>query len=144
MNETAIAAYVRYFETLKPESVNDLRALAAPDMRFRDPFNDVTGVERVIAIMRDMFETADNPRFAVTDRAVSGSVLYLRWEFRFRPRRLGGDGDWLITGMSEVHFDETDRVVAHLDHWDAGSQFYARLPLLGGVIRFLRRRLAVD
>lgn len=144
MNPERIDAYIRYFESLSPETVADLTALAAPDIRFRDPFNDVRGVGKMIAIMGDMFETADDPRFVVTDHAVSGERLYLRWEFRFRPRALRSREDWLIEGMSEIGFDEEGRVCLHLDHWDAGAQFYARLPLLGTLIRFVRRRLAVD
>ncbi len=75
------------------------------------------------------------------DRAVSGRVAYLRWDFSFVPRR--GGAPWRIEGMSEVHFDAEGRVTAHLDHWDSGSQFYGRLPVLRHVIALIRRRLSV-
>ena len=39
-------------------------------------------------------------------------------------------------------FDGDGRVLSHLDHWDAGGQFYARLPVLGTLIRLVKRRLA--
>lgn len=49
---------------------------------------------------------------------------------------------WPVDGVSEVHLTPDGKVAAHLDHWDAGSQFYARLPVLGFLIRLVRRRLA--
>jgi hypothetical protein len=44
--------------------------------------------------------------------------------------------------MSEVAFGADGRALSHIDHWDAGGQFYARLPVLGTLIRLVKRRLA--
>ncbi len=131
--------YVRYWETLTRDGVGALRALAAPGMRFADPFNDIVGLERVVAMLERMFDSLDAPRFVVVDRAASGRVWYLRW--RFTARLKGRRAEWTVEGMSEVHFDAAGRVTAHLDHWDSGAQFYARLPVLGWLIRLVRRRL---
>lgn len=133
--------YIRYFETLSRQSLSDLRGLAAADMRFVDPFNDVVGVERVIRVLDAMYDDLDVPRFVVMDHAMSGQVCYMRWRFTARTRK--GGAAWQIDGMSEVRFDDEGRVSAHLDHWDASTQFYARLPLVGWLIGLVRRRLQV-
>jgi steroid Delta-isomerase len=131
--------YIRYYETLSRASVGELRGLAAPDMRFADPFNDLSGVERIVRMLERMFDDLDEPRFAVTDRAASGAVWYLRWRFSARLR--GRSTPWTIEGMTEVHYDDRGRVTAHLDHWDSGAQFYAKLPVIGWLIGLVRRRL---
>jgi len=131
--------YIRFWETLTPDGLGALRALATPGMRFADPFNDISGVERVVAMLARMFDELDAPRFEVLDRAASGRIWYLRWRFVARPK--GRATPWTIEGMSEVHYDAAGRVAAHLDHWDAGSQFYGRLPVLGWLIGLVRRRL---
>ena len=139
--EAAVAAYVAFYEGLTPDSLGRLDELCAPAVRFRDPFNDVTGVAAYRAILARMFEDVAEPRFVVIDRALSGRVAYLRWDFSFTPRK--GGAPWHIEGMTEVHFDDKDRVAAHLDHWDSGSQFYGRLPLLRHLIGLIRKRLSV-
>lgn len=139
--ESAVTAYVSFYESLTPVSVGQLDELCAPDVRFRDPFNDVTGIAAYRAILAGMFEHLSAPNFEVGDRALSGRVAYLRWTFTFTPKK--GGMPWRIEGMSEVHFDQRGRVAVHLDHWDSGSQFYGRLPLLRSLIGFVRRRLAV-
>lgn len=139
--EAAVRAYVGFYESLTPETVARLDELCAPDVRFRDPFNDVTGVAAYRAILADMFDRVTGPSFEVINWACSERVAYLRWVFTFLPRK--GGTPWRIEGMSEVHFDGLGRVAAHLDHWDSGAQFYARLPVLRSLIRFVRRRLAV-
>jgi hypothetical protein len=138
--EAAVAAYVRFYESLTPERLSDLDGLCAADVRFRDPFNDVTGIAAYRAILADMFERVTAPSFEVSDWAISGRIAYLRWSFTFMPK--SGGAPWRFDGMSEIHFDERGRIAAHLDHWDSGSQFYGRLPLLGRLIGLVRRRLA--
>ena len=73
--------------------------------------------------------------------AISGPVAYLRWDFTFRPRP--GAAPWHIDGVSEVHFDDSGRITAHLDHWDSGAQLYGKLPVVGWLIAQIRRRLAL-
>jgi steroid delta-isomerase len=132
-----IEPYARYYETLSRASVASLRDIAVPGMRFVDPFNDVTGIERVIAVLDAMLDDLTDPRFVITDRARSGQVWYLRWRFTARLKRR----PWNVEGMSEIHYDDQGRVTGHFDHWNSGSQFYARLPVLGWLIGLVRRRL---
>lgn len=139
----AARAYRRYFERLSPQTVGELRALAAPGMHFRDPFNDLIGADKVVRSLELGYEHVEHMRFEFLDEAWSGRTCYYRWRFFFRPKRFSGGRDWIIEGMSEVRFDEAGLVVEHLDHWDAASQFYARLPVLGRLIDLVRRRVAV-
>lgn len=138
----AIDAYVRFFETLTPETLDDLHLYVTPDVRFTDPFNDVTGVDAMQAIFRHMFARLREPVFKVTYRAQSTEdtcVWFLRWQLTAHAPALLG-GDWAVTGMSELHLAADGRVEAHIDYWDAGRQFYELLPLIGPIIRLLRRR----
>ena len=134
----AVDAYVRFWETLSPESLNRLEEIAAPDIRFTDPFNDVQGLAGFRAVFDDMFHRVSEPRFRVTSRALGDDTCFLRWDFTFRNH----NREWLIIGVSEVRFDESGRVVSHVDHWDAASQLYERLPVVGAVLRLIRKRLA--
>jgi steroid Delta-isomerase len=138
-----LAQYADYFERMTPQTVGNLRTLAAPDIRFKDPFNDVHGVERMERCMQAMFADATDVRFEVIDRVVQGERAYLRWRFFFKPKRLPHGAPWQIDGMSELRFDADGRVTEHIDHWDAASQFYARLPVLGALLRWVQRRLRV-
>ncbi|MEX0923061.1 MAG: nuclear transport factor 2 family protein [Rhodovibrionaceae bacterium] len=137
--EDALTRYARFYAEMSPDSIGKLPALCSAQVRFRDPFNDFTGVDKMIALFEEMYRELEAPRFEVTDRAVGTEACYLRWTMYFRRK----GRTWKILGLSEIHFDEAGRVTAHFDHWDSGSQFYARLPLLGGVIRWIARKLAV-
>jgi hypothetical protein len=135
------AAYASYFKRIAPGNLDELRDLCAVDVRFRDPFNDVRGQDQIVRIFSKMFEEVAEPTFEVVDNALSGSNSYLRWVFCFKSKKNGKF--FSIEGMTEVHFDQSGKVAAHLDHWDAASQLYEHVPLLGSVLRIIRRRLAL-
>ena len=137
----AAKRWAEFFETLTPSSLDRLESLCAPEVRFRDPFNDHTGVDAVRRVFETMFDTLEEPRFSVTRIAVDGDTAFLSWFFTFK--RANSRKAWRIEGVSEVIFDETGRVTAHLDHWDASQQFYAKLPLIGAMIRFIAAKVGV-
>lgn len=95
----------------------------------------------MIAVFEAGFADTTGMRFEVIDLARRGPRGFILWRMYFRPRRLGGSADWLVEGVSEVHLDARGLVTVHLDHWDSGAQFYARLPLIGWLVRLVRRRL---
>ena len=137
----ALDAYAAFFEGLSLERLHRLDELCAPEVRFRDPFNDLRGVAQFQAVLAKMFRDLAEPRFEVTDRAVSNRACYLRWTFTFRGVG-SNEGPRRIEGVSEVHLNAAGKVVAHIDHWDAGTQIYERVPLLGFLVRMIKRRLS--
>jgi hypothetical protein len=133
-----LAAYGRYFEDLTPETLPEIARIATPDMRFRDPFNDVRGIDNVVRLLGTMYAHG-TPRFEILDRALGQSAGYILWRFTNDPG--GGRAPFMITGMSEIHFAPDGRISEHIDHWDSGGQFYERIPVLGWLIRLVRKRL---
>ncbi len=136
-HDPRVARVVAAFESLSPESVADLGALYAHDARFRDPFNDVRGLPAIQRIFTHMFATLEAPRFHVSEALAQGNRACLVWdlEARLRGRPLR------IHGSTLLHFGPDGRVRRHRDYWDAAEEFYEKLPLLGALLRALRRRL---
>ena len=130
------------FEQLTPADVARLGEWYAPDARFKDPFNEVQGVAAIQRIFAHMFEALDEPRFVIREAIVQGDQCFLSWDFLFRMKRLRRD---LITvhGGSHLVFAADGRVALHRDYWDAAEELYEKLPLVGGLMRWLKRRANV-
>ena len=60
----------------------------------------------------------------------------------FRFRRCRPDAPQTIHGASHLRFDAAGRIVYQRDDWDAADDLYAKLPLIGPVMRHLKRRMA--
>ena len=138
--DAAVDALVQWFEHLTPASVQQLSRFYAADTRFKDPFNDVQGVPAVEAIFVHMFEALIAPRFVVTGRVAQGTQCFLTWEFRFCFRNFHHGQEQVILGASHLLFDGAGKVHLHRDYWDAAEELYEKLPLVGSLMRWLKRR----
>lgn len=136
--EASLAPLVVWFEALTPATLADLARHYHPEVRFKDPFNDVTGHAAVARIFGHMFEALQAPRFTVRSRMAAGDEAFLTWDFDFglRGRAL------CIRGATHLRFADDGRVLLHRDYWDPAEEIYTKLPVLGPLVRWLTRRLA--
>ena len=129
-----------FFETLSPQSVGQLHTVYDAQAMFKDPFNEVQGLPEIERIFRHMYVALDQPHFVVTGQVVDGSQAFLTWEFRFRFKRFDTTTLQAVRGASHVVFNEQGLVTMHRDYWDAAEELYEKLPVLGGVMRWLKKR----
>jgi steroid delta-isomerase len=129
---------VRFYETLSPASLAGIGEVYAADAHFRDPFNDVRGLAAIEAVFADMFERARDPRFRVTGTLQQGDEAFVTWDFHFGT----GRRELVVQGCSQLRFDAQGRVDRHRDYWDVAGELYEQLPVLGALMRALRRRLS--
>ncbi|MEY4757856.1 MAG: hypothetical protein RJA34_2754 [Pseudomonadota bacterium] len=131
---------VQCFEQLTPGSIEQLVTLYVTDARFKDPFNDVRGRPAIRQIFRHMYVALHEPRFVVTGRIVEGNQCFLTWEFRFRFKRFQTQQDQVILGGTHLVLAPDGRISLHRDYWDAAEELYEKLPLVGGLMRWLKKR----
>ncbi|PWB17201.1 MULTISPECIES: nuclear transport factor 2 family protein [unclassified Comamonas] len=143
LTAAGVQRLVAFYESLAPESLQQLGSYYAADAFFKDPFNEVRGVPAIAAIFAHMFETLHEPRFIVTQQLVQGERASLEWEFRFRFRRWNAQASQCIYGASLLRFDAQGRVSHHRDYWDAAEELYEKLPAIGALMRWLRRNASV-
>ena len=132
---------VDFYQTLTPDSLERIGDVYAVDARFKDPFNDVQGLASVRAIFAHMFRQLHEPRFVVTSCIQHGDEAFLAWAFHFRFRGHAPQVTQTILGATQVRLDPDGRVVWHRDYWDAAEELYEKLPWVGSLMRWLKRRV---
>ena len=138
--DAAVDRIVKAFQTLAPAGLDVLDAIYAPDARFKDPFNDVQGVAEIQRIFRHMYVALENPHFVITGRIVQDNQCFLAWEFHFGFRRFKQGQAQCIVGGSHLVLNQEGRITLHRDYWDAAEELYEKLPVLGSLMRWLKRR----
>lgn len=122
-----------WYCSLTRQSVRHIGQFYAPEVVFKDPFNEVRGVAAMMSIYEHMFDTTDDPRFVIDDRVVDGDQAFITWAFQF-----GLKGKpYVIIGSTHLKFNADGLVVLHRDYWDAAEELLQKLPLVGGLIRRL-------
>lgn len=138
--DAVVGAIVRTFEEMQADGLDRLAVIYAPQVRFRDPFNDVTGLPAVCAIFADMYRHLAVPRFVVQRAVRQGDDVFLTWDMHFRFRSWQRGRDQVIHGASHLLLDgPSGLIVDHRDYWDVAAELYEKLPGLGGLMRVLKR-----
>jgi ketosteroid isomerase-like protein len=130
---------IDFFQSISADSARTLSQIYTEDVWFKDPFNEVEGIEQVSHIFTHMFEQVDAPRFVVTHSVLQDDQAFLTWDFLFRMRRFSDD-EQCIRGASHVRFASDGRVAYHRDYWDAAEELYEKLPVVGSLMRWLKTR----
>jgi steroid delta-isomerase len=133
---------VAFFEQLVPADAERIGEFYSADASFRDPFNNVRGVAEISRVFRHMFDELADCRFVITETITGDAGALLVWDFTFRIRKWRPDTVQTIHGATHVKFAADGKVAYHRDYWDAAEELYAKLPLIGPVMRFLQRKLS--
>ncbi|MCA3251589.1 MAG: nuclear transport factor 2 family protein [Pseudomonadota bacterium] len=129
-----------YFERLAREDLARIGEIYTDDARFKDPFNEVAGTDAIARIFEHMFATLERPRFVVHEVVADGVQVFLTWDFLF-----DRDGrPWQVRGASHLRLAADGRIAVHRDYWDAAEELWAKMPLVGGLVRWLTRRAAAS
>jgi hypothetical protein len=137
-NRDHLDRIVRSFENLSQENVGTLADLYSANAYFKDPFNEVTGQAAIIAIFEHMFRQADDPRFLIIRSIQQEKDAFIVWNFNFRVK--GNPNQHCIHGASHLRFGNDQKVEYHRDYWDPAEELYEKIPVLGSLMRFLKRR----
>jgi steroid delta-isomerase len=138
-SDPRVQRIVEAFERLQPADVARLGEIYTTDARFKDPFNEVQGVPAIQRVFEHMFTALSEPRFVIRDALCEGDQCFLSWDFLFRMRRFSGD-EQCIRGATHLRLAADGRISEHRDYWDAAEELYEKLPAIGTLMRWLKRR----
>jgi len=113
------------------------------DAQFKDPFNEVQGLPAIERIFAHMFDTLEAPHFVITQHVQQGAQCFVTWDFLFAMPRIQNGAVQTIRGATHFVLREEGgvwRIAVHRDYWDAAEELYEKLPVLGGLMRWLKQR----
>lgn len=135
-----VARLITYFETLSPGELAQLGAYYSSKVRFKDPFNDVQGLASLTEVFEHMYRSLERPHFVVTAAITQGRQSFLTWDFGFYFKRFDTVRLHTVRGGSHLVFSPDGLIELHRDYWDAAEELYEKLPVVGGAMRWLKRR----
>ena len=141
--QAALQGVVYFFEHLQPSDVAHLAHFYTADAQFKDPFNEVKGISAIELIFGHMFEALEAPRFVITQQVQNGAQCFVTWDFFFSMPRMDKGAMQTIRGATHFVLREEAgvwRVAVHRDYWDAAEELYEKLPVVGSLMRWLKKR----
>ena len=138
--QAAVQRIAEFFEHLQPADLARMTQFYTPDARFKDPFNEVQGLPAIERIFGHMFVALDQPRFVIRQRIVQGHQCFLVWDFVFAFKNFHKGMQQTVRGGSHLELAADGRISLHRDYWDAAEELYEKLPVVGALMRWLKKR----
>ena len=131
----SLAAMAGFYNGLTREKLDCLGDIYSPGVEFQDPLHQTRGLAALRTVYVHWFQQLQEISVTVTDvhgDERSGFLLWtMRYQLRGKPR--------VITGASHMQFAADGRVVVQRDYWDASLPVYGEFPLVGWLLRGLKR-----
>lgn len=136
---TILERFTAFYETFSASWLERLPELYAPAFVFEDAFHRVDGDYAALrAYLGRVLEALHESKFYVEDIATGRDGAYVRWRWEWR--RKASDDLHVVPGVTHLRL-EGDRITYHRDIFDAASGFYETLPVIGRVLRSIKKRI---
>lgn len=112
-----------------------ISALYAEDLYFNDTIHTFTTRDDLVAYLGKTGDALDESIVEVKQVIRDGSDVFVRWSMDFKLRAVGREIHSQSIGMTHLRFNDQGQVLIHQDFWDSGHALYAKLPIVGWVIR---------
>lgn len=138
----AVEKFKQLYHSLSREnlSLELLHSAYRADVEFRDPLHSLHGTEQMLEYFRELYSNVEECEFNFEKEFIQGEEAVLFWTMQYRHHRLNKGRVISVQGNSLLRFNAAG-VYYHRDYIDMGAMLYEHIPLLGGLIRYLKRRL---
>lgn len=130
----------QFFENLTDTApIETFKDVYNDEIQFKDPFNEVVGIQSVYSVFAHMYRNLDNPRFVIKEYVDKENIAYVKWEFLFSFKKEKKENTF--EGVSRLEMNEEGKVIRHIDYWDAAEHMYEKMPLIGALLRYIKQKI---
>ena len=141
MASPPIDIFLETFQQVDGDNLNLLKRIYAPTISFIDPIHAVAGIEKLMDYYAQLYLNAISLDFSFNNKMHAGNAAYVQWSLLLAHAKLNHGKTIALAGTSYLQFDQDDLVVLHRDYFDLGAMLYEHIPVLGSLVKSIKRRL---
>lgn len=133
---------LKAFNDLRADNLHILDNFYHPNLLFADPLGEIKGLKAMKAYYAQMYETVTDIKFDFGTLTEEGDNVIGTWIMTLKAKGLNGGEEVKVSGVSHLRFDSaSDLVIYHRDYFDMGEFIYEHIPVMGGLIRMVKKKL---
>ena len=134
-----IQAFIKLYDLLDSGSIDEQIAKTyAEKIFFNDTLVTIHDRQNLLKYLKQTQQNIDVMKFEVLSVQDNGKDAYVRWLMKTRFKLIGQDVDSQSIGLSHLRFNVDNKIIMHQDYWDSMQGFYQHLPIIGGVLRWIK------
>ena len=121
------------------ELIGALPDLYLDNVKFIDPVHHLEGLDEVVRYYNVSISGLNYCRFEFIQTIVGDGDAAFTWLMRYSHKKIKKGEPIEVNGSSFIRFD--DKIYYHRDYYDLAEMMFDHLPLLGGLSRFVKRKI---
>ena len=135
-----LARFREFYDQFSAAWIPRLGELYAERFEFRDPFHTIVDDRAALEAYFTRVLKLPESRFITEDQAVGSDGAYVRWRWVYKLRTSAPQRE--IIGVTHLRATEDgERFAAHRDLFDAAEAVYEQVPIVGAMIRAVKKRI---
>ncbi|MFT7259643.1 MAG: hypothetical protein ACI9MS_001505 [Glaciecola sp.] len=151
---SAIKKFESFYTDLASMKIEELADLYSSDVTFIDPIAAHSGITAVEEYFTKLLDNAKYCVFTIhsieqtisiqteieSQRSTNETCYLVSWKMSFTSARINKGQPIHVDGVSQLRI-ENDKITYHRDYYDLGQMIYENIPLLGRLIKRIKRTL---
>ncbi len=136
-----LSIFMEVYKDLSRNNLERLQEIYSRDIFFSDPAHQINGLASLQDYFRNLYEHIESIDFDFNHHQQVDNDAYVQWEMTFRHPRIARGKPVVVPGASFLKFDKSGKVHRHRDYFDLGTMLYEHVPLLGALIKKIKKGL---
>ena len=138
MSPSLIDDFCRIYQSLDKHNLALLKQIYSDDIVFIDAMHEVVGSNALTAYFEPLYANLDYCHFTILHIMIQDGEACIVWKMEYAHPKLNSGKGISVDGVSHLTF--TDKIERHRDYLDLGQMLYEHLPLIGTVIKTVKKR----
>ena len=140
MSEAIIDRFCEVYQKLNKDNLDQLASIYAENIVFKDAVHQVEGLDQLHAYFQHLYENLSACQFDIEQVISQQGQASIIWTMTFSHKKLNSGAEIKVNGCSHLKFNQ--KIYYHRDYLDMGQMVYEHLPLLGGIIKLIKKRVS--
>ncbi|SJN57053.1 nuclear transport factor 2 family protein [Vibrio ruber] len=129
-----------FYTQLNKHNLDTLHDIYHDAVVFEDAAHRIEGVTALSDYFIKLYQNVERCNFTIHEQYPTDNGGFLIWTMHLQHPKLRHGQLVNVQGTTHLRFQD-NKVIYHRDYFDLGEMLYEQLPLLGRIIRWIKRRL---
>lgn len=138
MNSKLLDDFCTLYQSLNKDNLDRLKEVYSDKVLFIDPIHQVNGIEALTLYFENLYQNLDFCTFNIKHIIQQQGHACIVWQMQYAHPKIKSGKTISVDGCSHLQFSK--KIEVHRDYLDLGQMLYEQLPLIGPVIKSIKKR----
>lgn len=131
----------KFFNELNANMMHLVEQFYAEDIQFYDPIVHMDGLKEMRDYYIQMYKNVQTISWEFPDEVWQDNKCTLSWKMTLTAKDFNGNKPLTLDGISLMKFNPEGKACYHRDYFDMGAFVYEWVPVLGSMVRFVKKKM---